>query len=100
MSDFYEACYQKLREVPLGYITTYQELALALGSKAVRAVGTAMNKNPYPREQVPCHRVVRSDGSVGGYESGTENKIEQLRSEGLVIIQGKVQDFDNKIWRF
>ncbi len=100
MSDFYEACYQKLREVPTGYITTYQELALALNSRAVCAVGTAMNKNPYPREEVPCHRVVRSDGSVGGYESGTERKIERLRAEGLVIIQGKIQDFETKLWKF
>ena len=100
MGDFYERCYQKLREVPVGYVTTYQDLALALGSRAVRAVGTAMNKNPYPREEVPCHRVVRSDGSVGGYESGTEHKVERLRSEGLTIIDGKIQNFETKLWSF
>ena len=58
--------YKKLSEVPKGKITTYGELAKAVGMKnGQRAVGRIMNKNPYP-VIIPCHRVIKSDGKVGG----------------------------------
>ena len=59
---FSEKVYQKLKEVPKGYVTTYKELALSLNCKAYRAVGNALNKNPYA-PIVPCHRVVKSNSS-------------------------------------
>ena len=89
MNLFYEKCYDVLRKVPKGKVTTYKEIARALNSKAYRAVGTAMNKNPYAPE-VPCHRVVNSNGHVGGFASGTKNKIKLLKSEGVEVINGKV----------
>ena len=89
MNSFYEKCYDILRKVPKGKVTTYKEIARALNSKAYRAVGTAMNKNPYAPE-VPCHRVVNSNGHVGGFASGTKNKIKLLKSEGVEVINGKV----------
>ncbi len=96
--NFDERCYQVLRKVPRGKVTTYGEIARALKSKAYRAVGNAMNKNPYSPE-VPCHRVVRSDGSVGGFAHGTEKKSEMLRKEGIEIIDGKI-DLDKYIHKF
>ena len=90
MKTFNEKCYDKLRKVPRGKVTTYGELARAVGStRAARAVGNAMNKNPYAPD-VPCHRVVRSDGGVGGFASGTRKKIEMLRAEGVEIVGGRV----------
>ncbi len=88
--NFNEKCYEILRGVPQGKVTTYAGLARAVGSaRAARAVGNAMNKNPYAPD-VPCHRVVRSDGGVGGFASGTRKKIEMLRAEGVNVVRGRV----------
>ena len=87
--NFNERCYSILRKVPKGKVTTYKEIAHALKSKAYRAVGNAMNKNPYA-PQVPCHRVIKSNGDVGGFASGAKNKIKMLKKEGIEIVNGKI----------
>jgi methylated-DNA-[protein]-cysteine S-methyltransferase len=97
--NFREKCYQKLREVPSGYVTTYKSLALSLGSKAYRAVGTAMAKNP-DIPNTPCHRAVCSDGRVGEYALGAERKILLLESEGVEIKNKKVVNLKKKLWEF
>jgi methylated-DNA-[protein]-cysteine S-methyltransferase len=89
MSEFYEKCYTILKKVPKGKVTTYKEIARALNSKAYRAVGTAMNRNPYA-PIVPCHRVVNSDGKVGGFFSGSSTKIKLLKSEGVYVLNGRL----------
>jgi len=86
MTSFNERCYTLLRRVPNGKVTTYKALARALGTKAYRAVGQAMNKNPYA-PQVPCHRVIAADGSIGGFAHGTNKKRAMLKKEG---IEGKI----------
>jgi methylated-DNA-[protein]-cysteine S-methyltransferase len=92
--------YIKLLEVPKGKITTYGELAKAVGLKnGQRAVGKIMNKNPYP-VIIPCHRVVKSDGKVGGYAYGEEIKSDMLTREGIEIRDGKILDLENRIYRF
>jgi methylated-DNA-[protein]-cysteine S-methyltransferase len=92
--------YKKLLEVPKGKITTYGELAKAVGLKnGQRAVGKIMNKNPYP-VIIPCHRVVKSNGKIGGYAYGEEIKSNMLSREGIVIKNGKILDLENKIYRF
>lgn len=92
-------CYEKLKQIPLGFITTYKILADSAGSKAYRAVGTALSKNP-EIPAIPCHRVICSDGRVGQYVLGSAKKISLLQSEGVVIENGKVVDFERKLWRF
>jgi len=82
-------CYNLLRKVPRGKITTYKDLAEAMKTKAYRAVGNAMNKNPYA-PQVPCHRVIKSSGEIGGFAFGTEKKTRMLKSEGITIDGGKI----------
>ncbi|MDR7235292.1 methylated-DNA--[protein]-cysteine S-methyltransferase [Agrococcus sp. BE272] len=65
---------ERLREIPYGETRSYAEVAAAVGSpRAVRAVGTACRRNPLPIA-IPCHRVVRSDGSLGQYAGGAEAK--------------------------
>ncbi len=92
--------YKKLLEVPKGKITTYGDLAKAVGLKnGQRAVGKIMNKNLYP-VIVPCHRVVKSDGNVGGYAYGENVKIKMLSKEGIKIRKGKIPDFDDVVYRF
>ena len=87
--SFNERCYAVLRKVPRGKVTTYKEIARALHSKGYRAVGNAMNKNPHA-PKVPCHRVISSDGSIGGFASGSKNKIKMLKSEGIEIKNNKI----------
>jgi methylated-DNA-[protein]-cysteine S-methyltransferase len=88
-TSFNERCYDILRKVPRGKVTTYKEIARKLKTKAYRAVGNAMNKNPYS-PQVPCHRVVKSNGEVGGFASGTKKKITMLRKEGVEIRDNRI----------
>lgn len=66
MSSFSDRCYEILKTIPAGKVTTYKLLGDALGTKAYRAVGTVMAKNPNV-PQVPCHRIVNSDGRIGQY---------------------------------
>jgi len=92
--------FKKLLEVPQGQITTYGELAKAVGLKnGQRAVGKIMNKNPYP-VIIPCHRVVMSTGKIGGYAYGEHVKIKMLNDEGIKIKNGKIVDLENIIYRF
>ena len=74
-------------------------MALVLGTKAYRAVGRAMAKN---RDfvVVPCHRVVCSDGKVGGYANGVDQKIQLLEREGIPILRGKVVGLELVLYRF
>lgn len=83
MVSFNEKCYSLLKQVPKGKVTTYKALAHALKTKAYRAVGQAMNKNPHIQE-VPCHRVINSSGKLGGYALGLRNKIKLLKKEGVL----------------
>jgi len=87
--------------VPSGNVTTYQDLAKALGTNAVRAVGTAMRKNQNAPE-VPCHRVVYSDGRIGNYSAlgGIPQKIQLLKQEGVEVKNGKIVDFEQKRFLF
>ena len=92
--------YKKLSEVPKGKVTTDGELSKAVGLKnGQRYVGNVMNKNPYP-VIIPCHRVVMSDGKVGGYYYGSDVKTKMLNNEGIQIQNGKIMDWKNKIHRF
>ena len=92
--------YKKLLEVSKGKVTTYGELAKSIGFKnGQRAVGKIMNQNPYP-VIIPCHRVVKSDGKIGGYAYGDVIKSNMLIGEGIKIKNGKILDLENVIYRF
>lgn len=67
-------------KIPRGKVLTYKRVAWLAGRpRAYRAVGNILNKNYNPA--IPCHRVIRSDGSIGGYNRGTKQKTELLRQE-------------------
>lgn len=86
-TGFQKKVWRALLEIPKGKVITYKELAKKIGKpKAIRAVANAVAKNPMaPR--VPCHRVVRSNGSLGGYsgKGGIKTKLTLLRKEGVKI---------------
>ena len=76
-----------LKKIPKGTVKTYSEVAEAIGKPlAVRAVANAIGKNPSPI-RIPCHRVIRSDGSLGGYSGtgGVKKKKNLLKKEGIIV---------------
>ena len=86
-TSFQVRVWKELQKIPKGETRTYKEVAINLGSpKAARAVANACGKNPYPII-VPCHRVIRSDGSIGGYSApgGIKRKKELLEEENRRI---------------
>jgi len=92
--------YKKLLDVPKGKVTTYKELADSVGLKnGQRIIGKIMNKNKYP-VIIPCHRVVMSNGLIGGYAYGGKSKAKMLSNEGIKIQNGKILDFKNSVYRF
>lgn len=99
MNSFNERCYELLKLIPEGKVTTYREMAKALNTKAWRAVGSAMAKNK-DLFVIPCHRVVRSDGAVGQYALGTGKKSEILIKEGVAVAHGKVKDLEKFMHKF
>jgi deoxyribonuclease V len=84
-----------LGQVPQGRVTTYGDIARALGDiRAARAVGEILSTNPFP-ESVPCHRVVMADGSLGGYAfGGPEAKARRLAQEGICLRDGRVEPLE------
>ena len=102
--NFDERVWKLMEEIPRGKVTTYGQIARKLNTKAYRAVGNACRKNPYaPR--VPCHRVVRSDGTIGGFGGKTsgktvEEKAQLLRGENVEVRNGRVVDFEKVLFRF
>ena len=99
---FDEKVWKLMEKIPEGRVTTYGLVANKLNTKAYRAVGNACRRNPYaPR--VPCHRVVRSNGTVGGFGGKTsgknvKKKIQMLRKEHVKIIDGRIADFAKVIF--
>lgn len=100
MSPFQQSVWKALDMIPKGKVTTYGEIAKFLKTNAIRAVGTAVGKNPNA-PKCPCHRVVRSTGKIGNYsgEGGAVTKIQLLESEGVKILNGKVINLEgNFFW--
>jgi O-6-methylguanine DNA methyltransferase len=84
MTSFQERVYRVVKKIPKGKVLTYKRVAKLAGFPfAWRAVGNILNKN---RDQkIPCHRVIRSDGKIGGYNRSVKNKIALLKKEGAII---------------
>jgi methylated-DNA-[protein]-cysteine S-methyltransferase len=85
--------YDLLSKIPLGKVSTYGDIAKALGHPgASRAIGRIIANNPNPIV-VPCHRVVKSNGEIGGFMYGEYKKKEMLEKEGVEIGNGDVKNF-------
>jgi methylated-DNA-[protein]-cysteine S-methyltransferase len=100
LSSYQQAILRILAEIPKGKVTTYSDLAKELSVRdskwspsASRAVGTTMRNNPCG-PQIPCHRVIKSDGTVGNFRGGekgaVDEKISMLRDEGVILVKGKI----------
>lgn len=99
--DFTKRVYSLLKRVPKGKVTTYKDLAKAIGTKAYRAVGTAMKNNEHP-DSIPCYKVVKSSGEVGNYsgKGGMKGKIRLLEKDGIKIEKNKIENFEKIKYKF
>jgi len=91
LTNFQKSILYVAKLIPKGKVTTYGEIAKALKTSP-RAVGRALGKNPCPIK-IPCHRVVKSDGSLGGYSGGVQKKKRLLEKEGIKIKGNRLVDF-------
>ena len=106
MSQLSEQVYALLKKIPNGKITTYKDIAQALNTKGYQAIGQVLKKNPNA-PLIPCHRVVKSDGTLGGYAGKTSGqkilvKKRLLEKEGIRFEgrTNKVINFYQKIHKF
>ena len=84
MISFQRKVYEIVRKIPKGKVLTYKEIGeLAGRPRAWRAVGNILNKNQDPK--IPCHRIIKSDGRIGGYNKGVREKVVLLKKEGVKI---------------
>ncbi len=96
VTPFQEKVYDALRRVPAGFVTTYKALGDAVGCGSPRAIGQAMRHNPYAPE-VPCHRVIASDLTIGGFQGHSDGrsikrKLDMLEKEGVRFEGGRLAD--------
>ena len=105
-NSLYEKIWELAKKIPKGRVATYKILAEAAGTKAYRAVGAALNKNPYgilqckTNKMVPCHRVVGSNGHLHGFANGLKKKKELLEKEGIKIENNKIIEFEKVVFKF
>ena len=97
---FSDKVYALCKKVPKGRVTTYGQIGKKLGKGMIyRAVGVALNRNPHS-PKVPCHRVVKSDGTIGGFAHGIKKKISMLKKEGVLVKKNKIVDFEKKLYKY
>jgi len=96
--NFNERVWNVCKKIPSGKVSTYKLIALKLNSKGYRAVGRALNKNPFA--SVPCHRVADSRGNLCGFARGLKEKKRLLEKEGIKIKNGKIVDFEKVLFKF
>lgn len=92
-----EKLQQLLLKVPKGKVTTYKQIGDVMGTKGYRYIGQLLNKNPEP-DKYPCYKVVNSDGKLGGFALGCDDKIKRLKKDGIKVENGRIMDFEHKIY--
>ena len=97
--NLFNYTYDLVRQIPDGQISSYGAVAKALGDKiASRAVGRMMNQNPDP-DNMPCFKIVHSDGKLGGFGLGIDDKIRRLNNNGIYVLNENIVDFKNVLFK-
>ena len=97
--NLFNYTYDLVRQIPEGKISSYGEVAKALGDIiASRAVGRMMNQNPNA-DNMPCFKIVHSDGRIGGFGLGIDDKIRRLNNDNISVDNGKIVDFENYFFK-
>ncbi len=93
--DLYQYTYDLVQQIPSGMVSSYGAVAKALGDiRASRAVGRMMNQNPDP-DTMPCFKIVHSDGRIGGFGRGIDDKIRRLKNDSIKVKDGFISDFES-----
>ncbi len=96
--NLFDYTYDLVRQIPQGKISTYGAVARALGDIiASRAVGRMMNQNP-DADDMPCYKIVHTDGRLGGFGLGIDDKIRRLKEDNIFVKGGKIVDFENVLF--
>ena len=96
--DLFQYTYDLVRQIPEGKVSTYGAVARALGDiRASRSVGLMMNQNP-DADDMPCYKIVHSDGRLGGFGLGTDDKIRRLKEDNILVEDGSIVDFENVLF--
>lgn len=99
LDEYRELMSELLQQIPEGKVTTYKALAHAMGIKGYRFVGRLLNTNPYP-DDYPCYKVVATDGSLGGFALGFDDKIQRLKEDGIEVKDNQIVSFNEKLYEF
>lgn len=99
MTDFQKKVYSALLLIPKGKVTTYKLLGDFIGCKSSQAIGQALTRNPDAPE-VPCHRVIKTEGTIGWYAFWVERKREILKSEWVLFDGDNAIVEKSRIWDF
>lgn len=91
LTDFEMRVCKLLLEIPKGKVTTYKEIGKKLNTKAYRAVGNALHKNPWP-DKYPCFKVINSGGRLGGFGLGMREKVRRLKKDGIIIRNNRISN--------
>ncbi len=99
LTTFQKRVYRLCTQIPYGKVSTYKAIGEALRSSGhiYRAVGAALHHNPFA-PHVPCHRVVCSNGGIGGFATGCQHKINLLKKEGISVKNKIILDFEKKLF--
>lgn len=91
--------YSFLQNIPKGKVVTYKQVAIEMGlPRAYRAVGTALSKNEEP-VRIPCYKVIKSDGNIGGYNLGAKKKEYLLKRDGVEIKNGRIVNLHKYLFK-
>ena len=97
--NLFEYTYDLVRQIPKGKVSSYGSVAEALGDKvSSRAVGRMMNQNP-DADDMPCYKIVHSDGRLGGFGLGIDDKIRRLNQDKIMVKDGRVVDFESYLFK-
>jgi methylated-DNA-[protein]-cysteine S-methyltransferase len=95
--------YQLIKKIPEGRVSTYAEVARAMDSRAYQAVGQALKQNRF-HEKIPCFRVVKSNGEIGGYngrqQKNIRRKIRKLIADGIDVKNNRIINLNKVLYRF
>jgi deoxyribonuclease V len=97
--NLFDYTYNLVKQIPDGNVSSYGAVAEALGDKiAARAVGRMMNQNP-DADEMPCYKIVNSDGKIGGFGLGIDDKIRRLNDVNIDVDKGRITDFNTVFFK-
>lgn len=100
LTKFEKMVFDLTKRIPKGKVLTYKIIAQKIGTPGLaRAVGNVLGKNR-DLQRIPCYRIVKSNGKIGGYKKGQKEKIKLLKKDGIEIENGRIVNFEKYFYKF